>query len=193
MTSETAVGALRRSAQQPEAFASFYDQHDTRLLGYFARRVYDADVAMDLTAETFAQAYVARRRFSGASDGEAAGWLYAIARRQLSRYFRKARVERRALERLGLDPPALDDGQRARVEELAELDDLRGALRTELARLSPGRRDAVELRVVENLPYAEVASRLGISEQNARARVSRGLRALAAALDAGPRVKEKLS
>jgi RNA polymerase sigma-70 factor (ECF subfamily) len=190
MKSESAVEALRRAADEPEAFANFYDEHDIRMLSYFARRVYDPDIAMDLTAETFAQAYVGRHRFRGISDGEAAGWLYAIARRQLGRYFKKARVELRALERLGLEPPALDDDERARIEELAALDDLRGALRSELATLSAARREALELRIVEELPYAEVASRLGISEQTARARVSRGLRTLAVALDGNPRVKE---
>jgi DNA-directed RNA polymerase specialized sigma24 family protein len=39
------------------------------------------------------------------------------------------------------------------------------------------------MRVVDELPYATVASRLAISEPAARARVSRGLRALGAALD----------
>jgi RNA polymerase sigma-70 factor (ECF subfamily) len=41
----------------------------------------------------------------------------------------------------------------------------------------------VRLRVVDELPYPDVAARLGISEQAARARVSRALRALAGALD----------
>ena len=148
MTSESGVEALRRSADEPEAFAGFYDEHDTRLLTYFARRVYDPDIAMDLTAETFAQAYAGRRRFRGSSDGEAAAWLYAIARRQLTRYFKKARVELRALARLGIERPALDDEQRTRIEDLAALDDIRGALRAELARLSEPRRQALELRVV---------------------------------------------
>ena len=181
---------LRRSGREPEAFTRFYDQHAQRLLAFLARRVYDVDTAFDLTAETFAQAYLARRRFRGATDGEAAAWLYTIARRQLARYFRKARVERKALERIGVDPPLLDDDQRMRIEELAELVDLRGALRLELARLSCAHRDALELRVVEELPYSEVASRLGISEPAARARVSRALRALAAALDHNPLIKE---
>ena len=136
------------------------------------------------------QAYLGRRRFRGASDGEAAAWLYAIARRQLSRYFRTARVERRALERLGLEPPALEDGERARIEELAALDDMRVALRAALGRLPQARRDALELRVIEELPHTEVAGRLGVSEQTARARVSRGLRALAAGLESDSQVEE---
>jgi RNA polymerase sigma factor (sigma-70 family) len=190
---ESGVEALRRSAHEPEAFARFYDQHAERLLAYLARRVYDPDVALDLTAESFAQAYVSRRRFRGSTDGEAAGWLYRIARRQLARYFRKARVEREALERLGLEPPVLDDAQRARIEELADLVDLRSTLRLELERLSRANRDALQLRVIEELPYSEIARRLDISEHTARARVSRGLRALAAGLERSALIKETLA
>lgn len=186
MGPESAVEALRRSAREPEAFAGFYDDHAEGLLAYLARRVYDVDAALDLTAETFAQAYLGRRRFRGSTDAAAAAWLYAIARRQLARYFRKGSVERRALRRLGIQPPQLDEEQQARIEELAELAALRSVLRVELGRLSPAHREALQLRIVEELPYPEVARRLSISEQTARARVSRGLKALAAALDAVP-------
>jgi RNA polymerase sigma factor (sigma-70 family) len=52
-----------------------------------------------------------------------------------------------------------------------------------LERLSGTQREALELRVVEELPYREVARRLRVSEGAARVRVARGLKALAAALD----------
>jgi RNA polymerase sigma factor (sigma-70 family) len=187
---EPGVDPLLRSAREPEAFARFYDQHVERLLAYLTKRVYDAEVALDLTAEVFAQAYLGRHRFRGTTHGEAKAWLYTIANRQLARYFRKGKAERRALERLGIQSPSLDEGERRRIEDLADLDGLRGELRKELERLSLADRDALELRVVEELPYSQVASRLGISEHAARARVCRGLKALAAALDRNPQFKE---
>jgi RNA polymerase sigma factor (sigma-70 family) len=190
MRGETPVEALRRSAREPEAFASFYGSHAEALLAFLARRVQDADLALELTAESFAQAYVGRGRFRGSTDAETAAWLYGIARRQLALYFRKGKVERRALERLRIVVPRFDEEQRARVTELAELDDLRAALRVELERLSRAQREALRLRVVEELPYTEVARRLEISEGAARARVARGLKALAAAMDRNPLIKE---
>lgn len=183
MGSVSTVDALRRSLTEPEAFAAFYDHHVEALLAYLTRRVFDPEVAIDLTAESFAQAYVARWRFRGSTDEAATAWLYRIAERQLSRYVRRGIAERKALKRLGLERPSLDEDQRARIEELAELADLRDVLRMELRHLSQAHRDALRLRVVEELPYWEVARRLGISEQAARARVSRGLRALASALN----------
>ena len=96
---------------------------------------------------------------------------------------RRGRAERRALARLGVEPPALEAEEQIRIEELAALGELRSAVQGALAELGPEQREAVRLRVVDELGYPAVAARLGVSEQTARARVSRGLRALAAAVD----------
>jgi RNA polymerase sigma factor (sigma-70 family) len=181
---------LRRSTDDPEIFADFYKQHFERILAYLARRVCDADLALELTAETFAQAFTARTRFRGSSAEEAEAWIYRIARRQLARYFRRGYVARRAMKRLQLQLPRIDADRRAQVEELADLAGLRSALRSELPRIPRSQRDALWLRVVEDLSYAEVAKRLEISEQAARARVSRGLRSLAVALGRNPTFEE---
>jgi Sigma-70, region 4 len=66
---------------------------------------------------------------------------------------------------------------------------MRRELAAALATLSEPVRRAIELRVVDELPYADLAARLQISEQAARARVSRGLTALADVLDA-PAIRE---
>jgi RNA polymerase sigma-70 factor, ECF subfamily len=183
MRSESPVDHLRRSAQDPEAFGVFYDAFFADLLSYLTRRTCDAEAGLDLTAESFAQAYLSRHRFRGSSDREAAAWLYRIAKRQLARYFMRGKAERVARERLGLERPELDQESERQIERFAALDDLRATLRMELSELSPGHREAVRLRVVDELPYREVARRLAISEPAARARVSRALKTLAGALD----------
>ncbi len=156
--------------------------HDDLLL-FLVRRTADAEIALDLWAETFAQAVASQSRFRGATDAEAAAWLFAIARHQLALYFRRGRAERRALERLGLERPPADHELLAEIEERAQLDVLRSELKLALATLSNPVREAVRLRVVEEQPYPDIAQALRISEQAARARVSRGLAALADVLD----------
>jgi RNA polymerase sigma factor (sigma-70 family) len=54
----------------------------------------------------------------------------------------------------------------------------RAAIADGLAALSEDHREALRLRIVEERSYAEVAQTLGVSEQTARARVSRALRTL---------------
>jgi RNA polymerase sigma factor (sigma-70 family) len=164
-------------------FDDLYRRESEGVLVFFARRTLDPEAALDLTAETFANAYLGWRGLRGDSCQERQAWLYTIARRRLSRYLRRGRVERRALRRLGIQTPVSHEEDLALIEERAGLAQLRATLSGELARLSAEQRRALELRIVQERPYAEVARDLGISELAARARVSRGLRSLGRALD----------
>ncbi len=190
MSQKDSALLLRASKEDPEAFASFYRQHFDGILFFLARRTFDAEVALDLTAETFAQAYVARHRFRGKVAEQAEAWIFQIAKRQLARYLRRGVLERRALSKLALEVPTLDSERVSAIEKLAGLDDLSRLLRSELAHVPAGQRDAIQLRVIEELSYPAVAMELRISEQAARLRVSRGLRALATGLEANPQLKE---
>jgi RNA polymerase sigma-70 factor (ECF subfamily) len=160
--------------------ADLYRAESERLLVFFARRVYDGQLALDLVAETFARAYEGRGRFRGRDP---APWLWGIARNVLHDAYRRGRAEQQALRRLDAQRLELTDEECRRIEELAGLADLRAVVAAALEDLSPEQRSAVRLRVVDELDYAQVAQRLGISEVTARARVSRGLRVLGAALD----------
>jgi RNA polymerase sigma-70 factor, ECF subfamily len=164
-------------------FDAFYRRESEGVLVFFARRTLDAEVALELTAETFAQAYLGFARLRGRAPEQRQAWIYTIARRRLGQYRRRGRVEQRAMARLGMRTPVAHEDDLAQIEERAGMAELRSALSQELARLSNAQRRALELRIVQERPYSEVASALGISELAARARVSRGLKALSAALE----------
>jgi RNA polymerase sigma-70 factor (ECF subfamily) len=174
----------------PHGFSRFYRAHSRDVLVFFVRRTFDAQVALDLTAETFAQAFAGRRSFRGQSEEEAGGWLFTIARRQLARYLHAGTAEKAMLARIGVQTPLAATGELERIDELAELDVLRTAVREQLELLQGGQRDALRLRVVEEQPYSQVAAQLGISEHAARMRVSRALSSLAGALNALPEARE---
>ena len=175
----------RRDPSHPlnEGFSELYRARSRELLIFFARRTYDAEIAFDLVAETFAQALLSRRKFHGTSQEDAAAWIYGIARHQLAEYFRKGKVEARALRRLSVSVPCASVEELDRVEELADLQALRATTAAALRQLATDQQQALELRIVQELPYQEVAERLGVTESTARARVSRGLRALAQHLE----------
>jgi RNA polymerase sigma-70 factor (ECF subfamily) len=170
------------SARRAEAFGAFYERHAEALLRFFARRTLDPESAAELTAETFAEAFVSRRRFRSRGLGGAA-WLYAIGRHQLSRFHRRGEVAARARRRLGLSERSVSEEDYDRIEELMDLEGIRRAIAEAYTTLSPEQRDAVTLRVVEGRAYPEVASVLSCTEQAARARVSRALRRLGDLLD----------
>lgn len=163
---------------------ALYAAHREPLLRYFARRTADAEVALDLWAETFAQAVKSQRRYrGGSSDEEQAGWLYGIARNQLAMYVRRGHAEQRAVARLGIERPPASEALLRAVEQHAAMADVRTQIADALATLSDDTRQAVELRVVHERSYADVARTLAITETAARARVSRGLQSLGRILD----------
>ena len=146
-------------------FAAAYRRHARPILLFLTRRTYDAEVALDLTAETFARAYAGRRKFRGRTDDDLEAWLFGIARNVLARYVRRGVVERRCLERLEVEVPTITPDEITRVNELAGLSDLRRAVAEEFAALADDQRSALQLRVIDELDYREVARRLAVPKR----------------------------
>jgi RNA polymerase sigma-70 factor (ECF subfamily) len=162
--------------------ARLYAAHARPMLMSLTRRTLDAEVALDLVAETFAVAVEQRAGFRGTSGEEQAGWLYGIARNLLADWYRRGAVERRALQRLDVERSHATPAEIERIVELAGTEVLRGRVAEHLNALPDDAQAAVRLRVIDGLGYPEVAARLGLREDAARARVSRALRALGASL-----------
>ena len=170
MTDSTDAELLARCRRQPEAFAVVYDRHAQTLLGWVARRCGDREVALDVVQETFARALRDAHRFRGRGDGSALPWLRTIALNLVRDWRRRGVVENRVRRELGL------------LVEPTQQPGLRAALAGALAHLPTEQRAAVHARLVLGAEYAEIAAANGITNANARARVSRGLRSLRALL-----------
>ncbi|MBE2318973.1 RNA polymerase sigma factor [Solirubrobacter sp. CPCC 204708] len=167
MTSDAVL--MARARGDAGAFRELYDRYSDRVLAYHLRRSRDEEAAHELTAETFAQAWLVRARFRDECDGSAGPWLFGIARNVLLQSVRRRQLEHAARERLGMQvatpAPAPDE---------TWLDGLDEALDA----LPPSQREAIRLRVVDDLAYDEVAASLGTTPAAARVRVHRGLAAL---------------
>jgi RNA polymerase sigma factor (sigma-70 family) len=159
-------------------FAAFYRRHEDAVLSFFLRRTGGADLAADLTAETFARALAGRQRFDPAI-GDAGAWLFGIARNLLATSLQRGRVDDSMRRRLGFEPLTLDDEAIARINELDGYPAVDA-----LDELPAAQRAAVVGRVIDEESYPELARRLQCSESVVRQRVSRGLRILRNRLDA---------
>ena len=100
-------------------FAVFYDRHAEWVLAFARRRSPDAQSAADVTAEVFAAALEARRRYRSESPS-ANAWLLAIATNKLNSALRSGYAERRARVRLGVRPVEVTEDDIARIDALAE-------------------------------------------------------------------------
>jgi RNA polymerase sigma factor (sigma-70 family) len=165
---------LQDAERDPAAFSELYARHVSAVHGWLQRRLDWA--ASDLTAETFARAWLLRKRFRDDRDGSALPWLLGIAARLLADAVRRERIDTRARARLGLPVDLASEDGYAEVEaRLSPQVALDQALRS----LPAHERQAVELRVIDELPYGQIAQRLDIRPAAARLRVSRALRRLA--------------
>jgi RNA polymerase sigma factor (sigma-70 family) len=171
---------LVRARHEPEAFGTFYARHERAVLGYFVRRVRDAETAADLSAETFAQALLSLERYRG-DRGAPLAWLFGIAAHLLASHHRRGAVERRARERLGLMEV------RPTAQQLEQIAALEADLQVEvlLGDLPEAQRAAVRARVLDDEDYDAIAARQATTAQAVRQRVSRGLAALRPGFEKG--------
>lgn len=181
---KTDAQLIREARRDPEALAELYRRHAARINGWLETRT-SAAAASDLTAETFAQAALSLRRFRDESDGSAAPWLFGIARNLLHRSLERDRIETRARKRLGM-PLDSHEPDLARIDERDRAARLEPTLATALDSLPETQRRALELRVVDELPYERVAASLGCSQTAARIRVVRALGSLSRLLKGAP-------
>lgn len=173
---------LLLSVRDPEVFGVLYDRHIVAVLSFFQRRTASPQDSADLAAETFARAFQMRHKYVP-TESAGIAWVLGIARNELRQAARSGRVRDRARVRLGMSRIELDDESFERIEELVDFAPLRLELEEALKAMSPKIAGALLLRIGLELPYEEVARRLGCSRGTARARVSRGLTALADTLE----------
>lgn len=181
---------IEAARKDPEAFRELYERYAAWMRSWFLRHTSSETAALDLTAETFAQAWHAARRFRDEAGGSAAPWLFGIARNLLRQYHKHNRIETAARRRLGMPLAFAECEDFERVDERDEAVALTPRLRGALRSLPSEQRRALQLRVVHGLPYEEVAGRLGCSQNAARLRVSRALRSLVAQLEGTDRAAE---
>ncbi|HWK28200.1 MAG TPA: RNA polymerase sigma factor [Solirubrobacter sp.] len=168
-----------------DAFAAFYRRHAPTLLGYLTRRTGNAEVAADLTAETFAAALEGLPRFRP-DRGPATAWLYGIARHKLARALERGRVEDAARRRLRLPRITVDDEEIERIEAFAAAETTGRLIHELLERLPAEQRTALDARVVHEREYGEIAGSHATSETVIRKRVSRALARLRSGLEQTP-------
>lgn len=169
------VDRLVRARRDPEAFGAFYRAYAEPLYLWALRRTGDAHTATEITAETFARALEGVASFRGAHPGSGVAWLFGIAHNVLRQHFRTRGVEVAARQRLGIQTPAWVPDEIAEADNRIDAERLAGRLDAAVADLPPGIRDVVLMHVNADATHREIADELGISEPNARMRLSRGL------------------
>ena len=166
--------------REPAAVTRVYTAYAPALFRFFLAAVGDRPTAEDLTGDVFKGAIEGLPRFHGPVEA-LGGWLFRIARHDLSDYRRRqARSRVQPLEDL-LEEAALAGG----VVDPAELalDRVEGdRVLAALRQLTPDQREVLLLRLVADLTAPEAAGILNKSTDAVKALQHRGLASLARVL-----------
>lgn len=152
-----------------DAYCIIYQRYFDDIYNYVCYSVGHAN-AEDVAQEIFVKVYKAREQFRG--DSELKTWIFGIARRQISDWFRRRRML--PSNWLSESIPDLAPGPDERVyikEQVREVLE-------RLANMGFRNRSIVVLRVMYNFSTKEVATIMGLSEANVRTILYRSLKAL---------------
>lgn len=154
-------------AGDADAFRRIVERHHRSLYANALRRLGDPVAAEDAVQDAFLRAFRNIERFDG--DYHLDAWLHRIVTNTCHdigrRRGRDTRLFDRACTEIEVEAAPADEAMDAVPRE---------QITEALDALPESYREVLMLRFVDELPYADVAEKAGISEQNARARVSRG-------------------
>jgi RNA polymerase sigma-70 factor (ECF subfamily) len=161
-----------------EVFEAIVAEHQAELIRHARRRTNDAGTAEDLVQEAFIRAYRAFDRID--DDSRVRPWLHQIlANVCVDDAYRRRRDDDKT-ERFSCDTTASLVEPSIEQQLGLHIDDT--GLEQALADLPDTHRQALIMRFVDELDYDEIALTTGVSEPNARARVSRARNAMRLAI-----------
>lgn len=154
------------------AFGELYERHARAVQSYCLWRTAALQLAEDVTATTFLEAWRRRRRLKLTTES-AGPLLLGVATNVLRNHWRGQRRHVRALERLGkadsLLAPSHEGDAIARVDAMHRVQEAGAAIRA----LPPREREVLALLAWGELSYAEIAAALCIPIGTVRSRVAR--------------------
>lgn len=162
----------RARSGEPEAMDELVSRHHESVYRVALGILQDEDSAADVAQETFLKAMKGLKGFRG--DASFKTWILAIAANEARGVLRKAGRRREvALEAVG--PVSSSEASAADTVERAE-DVTR--IKEFLSDLPEKQKEAVSLRIFEQLSFREIGSIIGSSEGAARVNYHHGIRRL---------------
>jgi RNA polymerase sigma factor (sigma-70 family) len=150
-------------------FTAIYRLRQPQVYGYIARRL-GPDLAEELTAQAFAEAWAGRHRIDP-DRGSPTAWLFGIATNLIRRHHRSEARQLRAYASTGVDPVASFD-EAAIVNRLTAAEDW-PAVAGVLAAMSPDDRELLTLATWAGLSYQELSDTLGLPLGTVKSRLNR--------------------
>jgi RNA polymerase sigma factor (sigma-70 family) len=137
----------------------YYDKVHRLCKGYFNG---DSEIASDATQEVFIKVWAHLEKFR--NESSIGTWIYRIASNTCLMYLRKQSTQKE-IQVAEFPDVSLDN-------DTAEIDIKLAMMYRCISQLEPTNKLAI-MMVLENLPYKEIATIIGITEDNLRVRIHR--------------------
>ena len=152
------------------AFESIYRQHLRVVLRYALKCVGRADVAEEITSDAFLALH---RNFGRIDQGRLPAWLFTVVRNLATSYWRRSVVEQKYVQ------------QAEERSQPADSDFMTSMLN--IPQLKPIHRTCLILRYAHDMERGDVATRLGLTENQVKSYLQYGLELLRKHLDRSDR------
>ena len=176
---------ITEAHSDPTAFTRLYRWHYDAVFRYCIHRLFDRQIAEDITSVVFLSVVENFHRFRG-SEQDFRNWLYRIATNTVNNHLRKA-ARRKGLLKVAREQAnsrTIDcrGPTESSVEKLA-------LLKQAMFGLRPRYQTIITLRFFENLKSTEIAEVLGSSPGTVRSQLARALARLRKKLSVGEAIQ----
>ena len=174
-TIDLALLVARVAAGDPGAEGEIVEHFAPRVRAMAVVRTRDRDLARDLAQETLLAVLLALRKGQVRESDRIEGFVAGVARNVINNY------KRRSLKHP--ESPLDDDAPVIAVEDDRDGRERRRLMARALSTLSPADRQVLLMTLVEGLKPGQIAAKIGVSADVARARKSRALKRILEVLD----------
>jgi RNA polymerase sigma-70 factor, ECF subfamily len=156
------------------AWEELVRRHTRRIFNICYRFTGNSAEAEDLSQEVFLRVYRTLTSYRSAYGGFAT-WMTSVTRNLLIDHYRRTKRDR-ITDSLDDKMAIVENKESAgrRPDQQALLGELSGQVQAALTRLSPELREAVILRDLQQLEYAEIRQVLEVPEGTVKSRINRG-------------------
>ena len=157
-----------RAKTQAEALGRLYEMYYERIFRFCVHRLFNKEIAEDVTSAVFLNVARGLRGFKGRSEQDFRNWLYAIAANQANAYIRKSSRRKKLLAEAAGSIRAAAAGS-ADMSFQPDWPRLYAAI----LKLKPQHQTIVTLRFFENFSYEQIAQILDAKEATLRVTLHR--------------------
>ncbi len=179
---ENELEVIAHAQNDPEAFGRLYDEYYQPVFGYMYNRTGNAEVAKDLTSETFFQALKNLHKYKPQKGKKFKSWLFAIAVARVGDYYRNRSkiftvTTDEAPEIVGRDEFRPDIAYRM-GEDADELKEQVELLGKTMKQLNQKQQTILTLRYFSHMSVPEIANVMKMKEGTVKSHIHRSIKKL---------------